>query len=72
MVFRLKIGLFSDYLSVVVVVIVIDGQPKQQKPPETHFHESQNSTANRRSCMKLSLRVKIYYYFHINPFFMAG
>jgi len=49
MVFRLKIGLFSAYLSVVVVVVVVDGQPKQRKPPEKNFPESQNCTANRRS-----------------------
>ena len=61
MVFRLKIGLFSAYLSVVVVVVVVvvEGQPKQRKPPETHFPKSQTSTANRRSYMKLSFRVKI-------------
>src|SRR6218665_1056148 len=54
--FRFKIGLFSGYLSVVV-----DGQPKQRKLPETHFPESQTSrpTANRQSYMKPSLRVKI-------------
>jgi len=56
MVFRLKIGLFSAYLSAVV-----DGQPNQRKAPETHFPEIQTSrpTANRRSYMKPSLRVKI-------------
>jgi len=54
MVIRLKIGLFSAYLS----VRVVDGQPKQRKPPETHFPKSQTSTANRRSYMKPSLRVK--------------
>jgi len=40
-------------------VIVVDDQPKQPEPPETHFPESQTSTANRRSYMKPSLRVKI-------------
>src|SRR6218665_3661996 len=54
MVFRLKIGLKSAYLSVVV-----DGQPNHHNPPETHFPESQSSTANRWSYMKPSLRVKI-------------
>src|SRR6218665_821261 len=52
--FRLKIGLFSAYLSVIV-----DGHPKQRKPPETHFPESQTSTTNKRIYMKPSLRVKI-------------
>ena len=53
MVFWLKIGFFSAYLSVVVVVdvivadvVVVDGP---RKPPETHFPESQPSTANRWS-----------------------
>jgi len=58
MVLRLKIGLFSAYLSVVVAAAV-DGQPKQRKPHETHIPESQTSTANRRSYMKSSFRVKI-------------
>src|SRR6218665_1442484 len=57
MVFRLKIGLFSAYLS--LVVVIVDGQPKQRKPPEKHFPESQTSTAKRRRYMKPSLRVKI-------------
>ena len=55
MVFRLKICLFSAYLSVVVV----HGQSKLRKPHETYFSEFQTSTANRRSYMKPSLRVKI-------------
>src|SRR6218665_992680 len=42
MVFRLKIGLFSAYLS--VVVVVVNGQANQCKPPETHFPESKTST----------------------------
>jgi len=54
--FRLKTGLFSVYLSVVVVV---DGQPKQRKPPKPLFPESQTSTANMLSYMKPSFRVKI-------------
>jgi len=36
MVKQLKVGLFSAYLSVVVVVVVV-GQPKHRTPPETHF-----------------------------------
>jgi len=59
MVFRLKIGLFSAYL----FVVAVDGHAKQRKPPETHFPESQTNiigpTANRRSYVKPSLRVKI-------------
>jgi len=55
MVFELKIGLLSAYLS----VAVFDGQPKHRKLPEKHFPESQTSTANRRRYTKPSLRVKI-------------
>src|SRR6218665_535703 len=59
MVFRLKIVLFSAYLS--VVVVFVDGQAKQRKLTETHFPKFHTSTANRRSYvyMKPSPRVKI-------------
>jgi len=67
MVFRIKIGLsvvvVVDDVAVGGVVVggggVVNGQPKQHKLPETHFSESQTSSANRRSYMKPSLRVKI-------------
>jgi len=39
--------------------VIVDGHPKQRKPPETHFPESQTSTTNKRIYMKPSLRVKI-------------
>jgi len=54
MVFRIKTGLFSA-----LSVAVVDSHPKQHKPHETHFPESQTSTEIRPSYMKHSLRVKI-------------
>jgi len=41
MVLRLK----SAYFRLIYVVVAVDGQPKQRKPPETHFTEYQTSTA---------------------------
>src|SRR6218665_4087411 len=69
MVFWIKIGLVSAYLS----VVLFDGQPKQRKPPETHFPESQTRrpTADKAELHETfggpSLRVKITIVFLINP-----